>query len=366
MGFRENQIEKILIRQEGNISNIHDLIGDGDPSWLFFILANKLGYLLDPDVDSTITEYGVKWRRALHPLISALGPKFLKNPQIIENRDFLKNPEKYDDTKLVPADKGIILPDEPVIWAPNHAFKDDVLASILAAQRHAYILFGSLPQFYNTIDGILAYLNGVAMCNRKVKESTQASIAKTVKAMEYGADALIFPEGVWDKVPDRLLLDFWSGVWKVAKETGAKVVPMVHYLYDHLDTSPENKIHTVVDEPVKIDDLSMEAALDYLRDIMATWHYYMIEVYGQSTREEILGSHSTSRDAWVHYMKEKVARVPFYDTEIETSADYRPKDKTHIADVYDGLANSPKITKDNASEVAYALTLKKQDYQRLF
>ena len=368
--FKEYQIVKILERQQGNITGIRDLIGDGEPSLLFYILANKLGYLLDNDVDSTITKEGVEWRRKFHPVIEKLGPYFLKNPQVFENREFLKDPKKYDyNPKNAPKDPGIILPDSPVIWTPNHAFKDDVLASILAAQRHAYILFGSLPQFYNSIDGVLAYLNGVAMCNRKVKESRHASTKKIVRSMEYGADALIFPEGIWNKEPDRYIIDLWSGFWIAAKETGAPVVPIIHYLKEHLDKSKTNLIHTVVDDPIKIDDLSESAAKELLRDVLATWHHLMIEYYGKSNREEILGKYDNSYDAWTNYIEKKVSEVPFYDSEIECgphAADYRPKDKPHIADVYASLADTKHITKENASEVAYALTRKKYDYQRLY
>lgn len=50
-----------------------------------------------------------------------------------------------------------------------------------------------------------------------------------------------------------------------------------------------NLIHTVVDDPIRIDDLTERQALDYLRDIMATWYYLMIEAYSKSTRAEVLG-----------------------------------------------------------------------------
>lgn len=137
-----------------------------------------------------MTEKGVKRRRHLHFMIKTLGPYFLKNPQVFENRNFLRNPGAGG--KAAP-DPEIILPSEPVIWASNHAFKDDTLATILAAKRHAYILFGSLPQFFNTFDGITAFLNGVIMTNRKVSASKKTSTAKAVCAVNYGADLMVFP-----------------------------------------------------------------------------------------------------------------------------------------------------------------------------
>ena len=200
-----------------------------------------------------------------------LGARFLKNPQIFENRNFLRKPDKDP----IAPDKDILLPKEPVIWAGNHAFKDDGLATILAAKRHAYILFGSLPQFYNTFDGITAYLNGVIMINRKVAASKKSATAKAVRAVGYGADLMVFPEGVWNKTPNRLLLDLWPGIYRIACETGAKVIPVVHYMRDCTGRESNNPIHTVIDDPIRIDDIGEQAALRYVRDVLATWFYLM-------------------------------------------------------------------------------------------
>ena len=165
----------------------------GDPpSTLFYILADKLSYLLDTDERIAINPKGVKRRRKINPIIKALGPLFLKNPQVFENRNFLRNP---NDSIILP-DSKIVLPDEPVIWASNHCFKDAALGSVLATQRHAYILFGSLPQFYNMFDGVTAWLVGVVMTNRKMSESKKAVIPKVVRATNCGADLLMYPEGV--------------------------------------------------------------------------------------------------------------------------------------------------------------------------
>lgn len=370
VSFKKYQMTKILDRQKDNITNIHDLVGNGDPSLLFYFLADKLGFLLDNDID-VITKSGVEIRRKLHFIIEQLGPLFLRNPQVFENREFLKNPEKYDfNPQNAPQEKTVVLSKEPVIYVANHSFLDDTLATILAAPRHAYILFGSLPRFYNTLDGLTAYLNGVAMTNRKVKESRHVSTEKIIRAMEYGADALIFPEGVWNKTLEQLMIDLWSGIWMVAKETGAKIVPIVHYLRDHLDKSKTNKIHTVLDDPIKIDDLSQKAALDLIRDVLATWQYYMLELYGQSTREEELKGYNSPDEKWRDYLEKKSAEVKYYDDEIEHSAAYKTKDKILIEDVYENIANIENLTAENIRAVLDAknivLTRKKYNYQNLY
>lgn len=365
MSLRQDKLNAILKKFDGTITGQTDLAADKPPSALFYILADRLSYLLDTDGASMIDPRGIRYRRKVHFIIEMLGPHFLSNPQVFEDRNFLRKP----DCSGYPPDEKILLPPEPVIWAANHGFKDDTLASVLAAQRHAYILFGSLPQFYNTFDGVTAWLNGVVMANRKVSASKKASVAKAVRVMECGADLLVFPEGVWNKSPNALLIDLWPGIYRIACETGAKVVPVVHYLRDNA-ASKNNPIHTVVDDPIRIDDLSERAALDHIRDALATWYYLMMEVYGRATREEVLRGAATAAQAWERQLQERVDTVARYDREIELWADYRPKRWIEPRQVWQAIADVTNITPQNVRQISYAKELAAQmareDFQHRF
>lgn len=66
-------------------------------------------------------------RKVLHPLLLKMLPLFLEYEQVFESKNDLLGIDA-PDTKLQ-------LTKEPVIWCPNHGFKDDVAASI-AATRH--------------------------------------------------------------------------------------------------------------------------------------------------------------------------------------------------------------------------------------
>ena len=364
MSLKQRKIEAILKKYDGMITGLQDLTAGDPPSALFYILADKLSYLLDADAEIAINPKGVARRRKINPIIKALGPHFLNNPQTFENRNFLRNP----NDSITP-DSKIILPDEPVIWVSNHSFKDDALGSVLAAQRHAYILFGSLPQFFNTFDGITAWLVGVVMANRKVSASKKAVIPKAVKTINYGADLLMYPEGVWNISPNALVLDLWPGVYRIACETGAKIVPIVHYLRDD-NTSKNNLIHTVVDDPIRIDNLTEQQALSYIRDIFASWLYMMMEVYGRSTRDEILGSTSSFVEAWNWQLKERMSFAARWDREIELKADYVPKGKVSPQEVWQAIADVTNITPQNVGHVLYARQLvaqcEREDFQHRF
>ena len=370
MTQRENKrLSKIEELYKGKIKNINDLTGGREPSKLFYILARHLDYLLDTDPNVCIKKYGVKFRRALNPIVKKIAPLFMQSKQVIEDRNKLmypKGPKKRDKKYS----SEIELPEEPVIWMANHAFKDDVVATICAAKRHGYLLLGSVPQFYNQFDGVAAYVNGVVLANRKVKSSKKASIDKSVKAMSYGADLIMFPEGVWNKTPHIPIISLWSGIYRIAKKTGAKIVPVVHYTTDMLNKDKESIIHTVIDDPIDISDMTQEEALDYLRDIMATWSYLMMEKYGKSTRKKEIGKHATSQEAWEEHLKERVKTADRYDIEIETNADFRPKEIDDPIEIWEKIANIETIDARSIKTVEYAKKMikerKNNDFQRRF
>ena len=357
--------KKLLEKYAGLITSEKDLTGDSAPSILYGLLCNRMRYLLDED-PQTITPRSIQWRRNIHFLIRALGPAFLHERQIIENRNQLRNPNAESPLP----DTGIQLPKAPVIWAANHGFKDDVAATILAAQRHTYLVLASLPIFFNTLDGISSWAIGVILANRKIQASRKTVIPKAVRCLSLGADITMFPEGVWNKSPNRLLLDLWPGIYRIACETGSMVVPVVHYIRDDTNQEKHNPIHTVVDDPVRIDDLSESAALSYLRDIMATWYYLMMERYGKSTRAEVLGENVRSAEYWEKKLTDRRKTASFYDREIETCADYRPRWKTEALTVWESIAAINEISAENADAVAFASNLieqlKTNDFQRRF
>lgn len=347
---QDRKLNKILQKYDGVITGPNDLTGGEDPSRLFYLLANHLSYLLDINPENVISEKGVERRRKLNFIIKKLGVYGLLTPQIFENRNFLKNPYTND---VVP-DPGIVLPKESVLWCANHAFKDDILATILASPRHTYLLLASLPHFYNTFDGITSWLNGVVMLNRKVASSRHSVVSKAAKIMQFGADMLIFPEGGWNKSPNALILDLWPGIYRIACETGAKVVPVVHYIRDCTEKEKNNPIHTVVDDPIRIDDLSERAALEMIRDILATWFYLMMDIYGKTTRKDELAGYSSPAEAWEQSLKARVKTTGRYDIAIERRADYRPKWKIDTHQVWQPIADISAPNKNNVLDVEYA------------
>lgn len=359
--LQKNVIEEL--KKNKRIKNERDIYGDGDPTILFPLLIEKFGYLLDPEDMSSFTKEGIKKRKVFNSIVRRLGPAFLKTKQIMEDRKELAG-DYFDVAPLN-------IPDEPVIFVSNHGFRDDILGSLLAAGRHAYVMFGSLPQFYNEIEGPLLFGNGTILVNRKVKESRAASLDKSKSVIENGCSLIVFPEGVWNKSPNQLTLPLWRGAYEIAKQTGAKIVPIVHYIKDPTLTTPkeENPFHTVVDNPIDVSEMTEKEALDAISEKFSTWHFLMMEKYGQTTREELLNGHDNSQKAWEEQLTLRAKTADKYDSEMETKADYRPKEVVLPEDVFSSTAEL-ELTPENAVEVLAARKIvrerKENDFQRRF
>ena len=326
-----------------------DFFGNEKPSLLFWPMVKLMRPLLSCDPDKMISKASIRVRKFLHPILLMLLPVFLKYKQVIERK--------------------IEIPQDPVIWCPTHRFEDDIAASIGAA-RHAYILFGSIPALFNRLDGVGAYVNGVVICNRKVKASKRAATEVSEHLLNMGMDLILFPEGVWNKTPDKLILPLWPGAYRLAKETGCKIVPVIHYLADPHKNYEGNVIHTVVADPISMEGMSEKDGLELLRDTMATWYFYLMEKYGQTTREELLEGFESTDEAWESYLEMHTGCVKYYDREIELCADYRLKQIVRPEDVWQSVASIQNIHIGNITYVRYAKELtfqeRKRDFQRRF
>lgn len=353
----EQRINKAISSLESNITGRADLLGDRKPSILFYPMVRLLAHLLSCDPDRMISKTSIKFRKLLHPVLLLLLPLFLEYRQVFESKNALLGIDEPDEP--------IDFPKDSVIWCPNHGFKDDIATSI-GATRHSYVLFGSLPAFFNTLDGVGAYVNGVVLCNRKVKKSRRASVDAAGMALDMGMDLTIFPEGVWNKTPEKLILDLWPGAYRLAKEKGKMIIPVIHYLADPHKKYDGNVIHTVVADPISMEGLNEKEGLALLRDTMATWYYLLMEKYGTSTRSELLEGFDSADAAWDEYLAIHTGAVDYYDREIELCADFRPKDVTRPEDVWRSVADIKNIRTENIAHIKYARELLAQEQRRNF
>ncbi len=349
--YLSKQASKILTLFENHIDDVNDVTGGSKTSPLFCVWAKGKAKLLTGTSEVVFSRKAIQFRRRIKPIINALGPLFLSCKQVIDRKT-----EK--------------IPDKPVIYISNHSFKDDAAGTALVAKRNAWFLFGSLPQFYNSFDGISSWLNGVILINRNNKNSKKRAMKLCEDALNLGIDIIIYPEGVWNKTPHKLLLDFWPGFYRIAKATGCPVVPVVHYKNDFYKSDRSGTIHTVVDDPIYIHDLEETEAINMVRDRMATVYWELMECYGKSTRALEIQDYGSVQEKWESALKQLVSPLSRYDFEAETKADYRRKNVFERYQAWSDISNVRNINYSNAHMIVRAQKIYNEmminDFQRRF
>ena len=360
--------EHVFERYKDSLNSISDLFGDGyeGMSPLFYLLNKRYLHWLDNDPAVAVSEKEIRFRKKFYKILKAIGPGVLKCTQVYENRKRLNDPNCTDE------DEPVKLPDGPVIFAANHGFHDDILATVLAADRPVYLIWGSLPLLFNTPDGFATATVGCVCANRKNRASRQAMLEKALRAMEYGMSIAFFPEGGWNKTSELLALPLWKGIYDLSAASGCPVVPITHYVRDREILKKKNIIHTVIDDPLSMHSMTLEKALCTLRDTYASWTYQMMEAYGRSDRKTELQGFTTSDEKWHAHLKERMKGVARYDSTIEKYADYRPKEIIRPEDVFAPIAaiQERNITVQNVKMLLAARELVKErknsDFQRLY
>lgn len=259
-----------------------------------------LEYLKQPELEKTISKGGIRVRQKLNPMVKAFAPFMSKyKMKVIERKN--------------------VATDRPVIFSATHGFRDDILFTVRAIKAHGYVLFGNLHQFFHSYEGIAIWLNGVVLVDRTDKESRQASKEKMKYVLRSGGNLIVYPEGTWNKSENLLILQLFGGIYDIAKETGAVVVPVATHL--------EGKyVYVSTGEALDIAVHEKTEGLDILRNEMATLKWELMERYSYVTRNELLKGR-TPKEYWHDYIEHLISEVDFYDREVEDNAHFRSKEQ---------------------------------------
>lgn len=266
-----------------------------------------------------MSKTGYKIRRFISkPVRDILGPATSKNTYHIERQPDLPH-------------------DRPLIFACTHQCKDDIACALASTGRHTYILFASLPDFFGTMDGPALWVNGVILIDRKDQNSRRSAIPKMKHAIEMGADILMYPEGTLNKTQNLLVQKLFPGIYNLAKETNALVVPMA-IIQEGKD------VYSKVLQPFDICKYEQQEGLEVLRGLMATAKYELMEKHANARRDEI----GNATLFWEKAMNKLIDSIlPYYDFEIENSSQYIDMTETTYEQAFAHL-NDLKLNRGNS------------------
>lgn len=275
-------------------------------------MYNKfLEYLLDNDPEKCISKAGIRFRQFISPLVRLVTP--------------LTIPRKL---KVIRRAK---MPKAPVIFAAAHWFKEDAECTLLTAGKHAYMLIGALEQCFRSFQGITAWLIGPIFVNRLDKASRTASREKAIRAIKLGANLIVFPEGTWNKSPNKLIVGLFPGVYDIAKATSALVAPIA--------THREGKyVYGILDECFDITQYTRKEGMLVLKDKLATLRWELMEKYSPACLKDMPPAEEVDT-YWENYINGLMAEVKYYEYEAELHTKFIDKNVVEASEAFAHLSD---------------------------
>lgn len=254
-----------------------------------------LKYLTKNDPQKTISKSGIFFRRLFYPVIRRLsGP--------------------ISGVKGVLVRKGD-LPKGPKIYAVTHTYsREDISWGISFAGEQSFLITNAYQELLHTSDGWALWASGIILVDRYDKENRQAAIEKAKRVISFGGNVMIFPEATWNQSPNLLVRKLFSGVFRIAKQTGAPIIPISTMVYDDV-------CYVSRGEPIYVDDYNQQEGLSILRDSLAALKWEIMEEYGKTTRKELLNG-TLPDEYWNDHLKDYIAKQTIYEREEENNAHF--------------------------------------------
>ena len=175
--------------------------------------------------------------------------------------------------------------DKPVIFAPTHIGGNDITSVFEAIKPHAWLLFGDPKEMYANAIGAIADINGMIAFDIFHKKDREFAKLKMQKLLKAGGNLLMFPEGAWNVIPNRLVSPLYAGTVDLAITCNAYIVPVALCRDNYTMT-----YYVSFGEPIDYEgkDIGEKFALTKeLRDVLATMKWEIMEHLPRVKRSDI-------------------------------------------------------------------------------
>jgi len=264
--------------------------------------SRSVDFLMSNEVEKTLSKRGIKIRKVFAPLLRMI---YLTQT----------------DYKLVKEPmEGKIINKTGKIFIINHRQADDIVLGANATGESGYIVFGNDKLVLETTNGLGLWAYGMIALKRNDLESRSSTYDKMKYVIENGGNIIIYSEGYWnlddDGISDGkhasdahnsecwLIQDINIGALRLAKETGAAIVPTVL----HYDEIGKKMCYSKKCKPVyigKSDDIFEKK--EEIMDEMNTAKYELMEKYSFYLRSELESDGISLKDKWIKLKEELVS-----------------------------------------------------------
>lgn len=211
---------------------------------------------------------GIELRKKIHFLVNFI----LKVDQILSKENI-----------IIVNDRHTITLDKTKIFACTHIGGNDIQRAFQVIKEPAYLMLGDPGILYRMPIYQGLKLNGVIPLETADREDRKIAYNKSIELLRKGGNLLIYPEGAWNVTPNSVVMKIFTGTVRLAKETGAEIVPIGVEQYG-------NDFYFNIGENYSIpynSDKSITYYNDELREKLATLKWEIMELQPILERKSI-------------------------------------------------------------------------------
>lgn len=211
---------------------------------------------------------GIELRKKIYFLIKLI----LKIDQIFSKEEIIILDDKHNEYNKISK-----------IYACTHIGGNDIQRSFQIINKPAYLMLGDPGILYKMPIYQALKLNGVIPLETKDRVDRKIAYNRSVELLNKKGNLLIYPEGAWNVSPNAIVMKLYKGTVRLAKETGAEIIPIAMEQYG-------NKFYFNIGENYTISNnnkYSEQELTDNLRDKLATLKWKIIETQPKLTRNDI-------------------------------------------------------------------------------
>lgn len=171
----------------------------------------------------------------------------------------------------------------PRIYACTHIGGNDIQRTFQVIKEPAYLMLGDPGILYKKLIYKGLEMNGVISLETTDKEDRKIAYARAIELLNKGGNLLIYPEGAWNVSPNLVVMKIFTGTVRMAKETGAEIIPIAVEQYDNNFYFNIGSNYTILPNSSK-DDKELTADL---RDKLVTLKWEIMEHQPMLLRKDI-------------------------------------------------------------------------------
>ena len=201
---------------------------------------------------------GINLRKRIHFLVDMI----LKIDQILSKEKIIVISDKHNTNNS-----------KPRIYACTHIGGNDIQRTFQVIKEPAYLMLGDPGILYKMPIYQGLRMNGVIPLETTDREDRKIAYDRSIELLNKGGNLLIYPEGAWNVTPNLVVMKIFNGTVRIAKETGAEIIPIGVEQYDNYFYFNIGENYIIPQNTTK----SVAELRDDLRDKLATLKWDIME-----------------------------------------------------------------------------------------